>query len=91
MNPRSYESMSHYGSDRLWTLEACYGCLTAKKYTTVGRFRACTSQVVSNSLADIDGKRQLGIAATLSAHRDQPVLPIEIFQTESHDLTGPQA
>src|ERR1700680_263739 len=82
--------MSHYGSNRLGTFEACYGRLTTKKHTTAGRFRTCTSQVVGNTLADIHGKRQLGIAATLSAHRDQPVLPIEILQTESHDLAGPQ-
>src|SRR2546421_364216 len=82
--------MSHYRSNCLGTLEACYGCLTTKKYTTAGRFRTCTPKIIGDTLADIHGKRQLSIAATLSAHRDQPVLPIEILQTESHDLTGPQ-
>jgi len=43
MNPRSYESMSHYGGDRLGTLEACYRCLSAKKYASADCFRPRTS------------------------------------------------
>jgi hypothetical protein len=43
MNPRSYESMSHYGSDGLGTLEACYGCLTTKKYASADYFWPCSS------------------------------------------------
>ena len=90
MNPRSCERMSDKGSDRLRAPEACDGRLTTKKYAAVGCFRPHTSEVVGDSLTDIRRKWQLGIAATLSAHSDPSVLPVEVLQMESYDLTRPQ-
>ena len=47
-------------------------------------------QIVSDGRADIGRQWQLRIAASLPAHRNQSLLPIQIFQRERPDLTRAQ-
>ncbi len=90
INPDPCQRMSHHGIDRLRAFEALDRCPGAEKDASGGSWRPPGPQVVGDGLADIRRKRELGITATLSAHRDQPGLPVQILQSECRDLTRTQ-
>jgi hypothetical protein len=90
INPGPSERVSYNGADSTLTLETSCGRFRPEKHASTGRGWPPAPQIVSDGRADIDWQWQLRIATSLPVHRNQSLLPIQIFQREHSDLTGAQ-
>jgi hypothetical protein len=90
INPGSCERIFDHGTDRFVSSEAACWCSPAEKHASAGASWPAVSQVVSNRLANIHGERKLRTATTLSMYCDCPGLPVQVFQSETDNLTGTQ-
>src|ERR1700679_3710217 len=90
INPRPSERVSYNGADSTLTLETSCGRFRPEKHASTAGSWPSVPQIISDGRADIDRQWQLRIPASLPAHCNQSLLPIQIFQREHSDLTGAQ-
>jgi hypothetical protein len=84
------ERVSYYGADSALTLETSCGRFHPEKHASTAGGWPPVLQIIGDGRTDIDWQWQLRIAASLPTHRNQSLLPIQIFQREHSDLTGAQ-
>src|ERR1019366_10662934 len=90
INPSPCQCMSHHATNRRRTSEASNRSPGTQKDPSAGGARPALAQIGGQGLADIPRKRQLGIAATPSTHRDQTAPPIQILQSQRRNLAAAQ-
>jgi len=90
INPGPSERVPNNGADSTLAPETSCGRLRPEKYASTAGGWPPVPQIISDGRANIDRQWQLRIAASLPAHRNQSLLPIQILQREHSDLTGAQ-
>src|SRR5476649_1052709 len=90
LNPCPSQGVSHQGADPRLTFETSRGRFRPQKHTSTAGGWPPMPQVISDGRPDIGRQWQLRIASRLPTHRNQSLLPIQIFQRERPDFTRAQ-